>query len=439
MKIFKYCNLLILFVFSTAFFAGAQINNQPPIRINELIYSISDSLNKHYIFPDKAESISTYLHAQLKSNVYAQLLSDPQKLADQIGKDISTVYHDPHMRIQYDPGFNAQVAYNPTPEELQQVKKYWKDNNYSFKKAEVLPDNIGYLSFNLFVDDIKAAKRTIKAALTFLSNTDAIIIDLRDNMGGDPKMVSQIESYFFNQKTQMNSLINRSTMDTVFLYADPSKADGLYLPMPVYILTSQHTFSGAEDFSYGMQVAKRAFIVGETTGGGAHPQMPFSVNQGFVMYIPFARSENPITHTDWEGTGVIPDVKIASDKAFNKAQELIFRDDLARATDQKTKNKYLYFINSLLEHDEKELLPVNKLMPYVGVYGDLIIYLDKDKLYCRNNNNAGVTELKQLSNNLFVLDKDAQIEFKKNSQGQVSAIKIFVNDGSVFEEKRTNK
>lgn len=229
-------------------------------------------------------------------------------------------------------------------------------------------------------------------------------------------------------------------MDTVFLYADPSKADSLNLPMPVYILTSEHTFSGAEDFSYGMQIAKRAFIVGETTGGGAHPQMPFSVNQGFVMYIPFARSLNPITNTDWEGTGVIPDIKIAANKALNKAQELIFRDNLSGTTDQKTKNKYLYFINSLLEHDEKKLLSENKLMSYVGVYGDLIIYLDKDKLYCRNNNNAGaVTELKQLSNNLFVLDKDAQIEFEKNSQGQVTDIKIFVNDGSIFEEKRTVK
>ncbi len=430
--------LLFTIAFSIQYSGNGQNTKPQPIKINELINSISDSLNKHYIFPDKAENISTYLRAQLKSNVYTNLLNDPQKLERQIKNDISSVFQDPHLRIQFDPGFNAQVAYHPTTEELQQVKKYWKDNNYSFKKLEVLPGNIGYLSFNLFVDDINAAKPTIKAALSFLANTDAIILDLRDNMGGDPNMVSQVESYFFSQKTEMNSLINRSNKDTIFMYADPFKSDSLSLSMPVYILTSQHTFSGAEDFCYGMKVAKRALIVGETTGGGAHPQMPFSVNQGFVMYIPFARSINPITHTDWEGTGVIPDVKISANKALIKAQEQIFRESLTRANDPKTKNKYLYLINSLLENEVKEKLPLSTLLHYVGDYGGLAVYLDKNKLYCRNNNNGGgITELKQLSNNLFLLDKDAQIEFKQNSQGVVFGISILVNDGSVFEEKKT--
>ncbi|MCX6205190.1 MAG: S41 family peptidase [Bacteroidetes bacterium] len=408
-----------------------------PIKINELINSISDSLNRHYIFPDKAENISTYLHKQLRINAYTNLLKDPQKLEKQIAKDIRSVYSDPHLRVQFDPGFNPQVAYHPTVEELQKVKKYWKDNNYSFKKLEVLPGNIGYLSFNLFVDDIKAAKPTIKAALSFLANTDAIILDLRENMGGDPNMVSQVESYFFTQKTEMNSLINRSNNDTIFMYADPFKSDSLSLSMPVYILTSQHTFSGAEDFCYGMQVAKRALIVGETTGGGAHPQMPFSVNQGFVMYIPFARSLNPITHTDWEGTGVNPDVKISASKALSKAQELIFRESLTRTNDPKAKNKYLYLINSLLESEVNEKLQISTLLGYVGDYGGLSVYRNKDKLYCRNDNNGGgITELKQLTNKLFQLDKDAQIEFKKNSQGVVFGINILVNDGNVYEENK---
>ncbi len=438
MQQFKLHPFLFIIAFIIQYSCNGQNSNMQPIKINELINSISDSLNKHYIFPDKAENISAYLHSQLKSNAYNKLLNDPQKLEQLISKDISSVYRDPHLRVQFDPGFNAQVAYHPTAEEMQQVKNYWKDNNYSFKKLEVLPGNIGYLSFNLFVDDIKAAKPTIKAALSFLANTDAIILDLRNNMGGDPNMVSQIESYFFAQKTEMNSLINRSNNDTVFMYADPFKSDSLSLSMPVYILTSQHTFSGAEDFCYGMQVAKRAIIVGETTGGGAHPQMPFSVNQGFVMYIPFARSLNPITHKDWEGTGVIPDVKISANKALIKAQELMFRESLTRTNDPKTKNKYLYLINSLMENEVNEKLPVSTLLHYVGEYGGLVVYLDKNKLFCRNDNNGGgITELKQLTNNLFQLDKDAQIEFIKNSQGLVLAISILVNDGSVFEEKKT--
>ena len=85
-------------------------------------------------------------------------------------------------------------------------------------------------------------------------------------------MVSLLESYFFQRKTHMNDLINRSTNDTTVFYADPVKARHLTLfAMPIYVLTSHHTFSGAEDFAYGMQMAKRATIVGEKTGGGRSP------------------------------------------------------------------------------------------------------------------------------------------------------------------------
>ena len=137
----------------------------------------------------------------------------------------------------------------------------------------------------------------------------------------------------------MNDLINRSTKDTTFFYADPAKADSLNLLMPVYILTSHSTFSGGEDFSYGMQKSNRATIVGETTGGGAHPQMPFSVGQGFIISIPYARSLNPITKTDWEGIGVIPDAKDKAQNALLKAQELIFKNQMLVAQDEKEKHK----------------------------------------------------------------------------------------------------
>ena len=438
MKHYKIALLIFLFAVTMSYAGSAQINKPQPVNISELINSITDSLIRHYIFPEKAVLISNYLQSQLKKNSYAGFLNNPEKLAEQIGHDINVVHHDPHMRVKFDPGFIPQQISQPSPEEVQHVKKYWKENNYTFKKVEILPGNIGYLPFDLFTDDIEAAKPTINAALKFLANTDALIIDLRNNMGGSPQMVSQLESYFFKEKTHMNDLINRTNMDTTFLYADPAKSGGVYLSMPVYILTGQHTFSGAEDFSYGMQVAKRAIVVGETTGGGAHPQMPFSVGQHFIVFIPFARSLNPVTHTDWEGKGVIPDAKAPASKAFIKAQEMIFRNQLLSATDQKEKNRCLYYINALLVNETNKQLSLNKLLPFAGTYGGLVMYPEKNKLFCKNDNNGGaVSELKYISNNLFVLDKDAQVEFVMDGKGHYSDIKILVNDGSIFEEKRT--
>jgi retinol-binding protein 3 len=319
MNQFRMFRTFFLFAIVIPCFCVAQNNKKESINIQKLIEALNLSLNNNYVFPEKAKSISIYLQAQLKRNVYDALQNNPDKLAEKINTDINSIHRDPHLHIQYDPGFVQQDERKPSEEEIKQNKKFWKENNYSFKKLEILPGNIGYFSLEGFMDDIESAKPTINSAMQFLSNTSALIIDLRENRGGSPEMVSQIESYFFKVKTHMNDIVSRMARDTTVFYADPAKADGLYLSMPVYILTSHNTFSAAEDFCYAMQMEKRATIVGEITGGGAHPQMPFSVGQGFVVDIPFARSLNPITKTNWEGTGIQPDIEIMADKGKETA------------------------------------------------------------------------------------------------------------------------
>ena len=413
---------------------SAQGNAEDTINIRQLIDSLQAQLNKHYVFPEKAKDVSIHLYAQLQKKAYTPYLTNLPKLAAQIEKDIKQIHNDPHLEIGYDPNFVPAVNNKPTEQETKQAKKFWKEQNYSFRKVEILPGNIGYFPFNGFADDVEGAKVTIYSALRFLANTQAIIIDLRENHGGSPEMVSQIESYFFKEKTHMNDIINRGASDTAIFYADPAKADSLNLAMPVYILTSNNTFSAAEDFSYGMQQAKRATIVGEITGGGAHPQMPFPIGQGFVASIPFARSYNPVTKTDWEGTGVIPDVKVSAEEAFIKAQELFFATQILAVNDDKEKHRYEYYLRSLIPTKETSKLPLKLLTPYAGTYPDVTIYVDKNKLLCRNNHNNRVSELRHIRNNQFAIDENAQIEFFKVNSGRYTVIKIYLNDGSVFEE-----
>ena len=433
---FKIYQFFFLVALAVPALGSAQTNKKETVNIDVLIDSLTNVLNGHYVFPEKAKSISTYLESQLKKKAYANELQNPQKLVGHLQIDITKIHPDPHMRINYDPGFHVQQYIKPSEEEINQTKKYWKENNYAFTKVEILPGNIGYFTFNVFVDDVESAKPTITSALRFLSNTSAIIIDLRENYGGSPAMVSQIESFFFKEKTHMNDLINRSANDTTFFYADPAKADSLNLLMPVYILTSHNTFSGGEDFSYGMQKANRAIIVGETTGGGAHPQMPFSIGQGFVISIPFARSINPVTKTDWEGTGVIPDVEAKASNALLTARELIFKNQMLAAKDEKEKYKSEFYLHTLLLEKETKNPPLSILSQLTGTYPDVTIYLDKGKLLCKNNDDKNVSELKQIDKNLFQIDKNAHIAFFKGSNGQFSSIKIYINDGTVFEEAK---
>ena len=129
-------------------------------------------------------------------------------------------------------------------------------------------------------------------------------------------------------------------------WADPSEADNMRLAMPLYILTGKHTFSAAEDFTYAMQVNKRAVIVGDTTGGGAHPTGPVSIGQGFVVDIPGARSINYITRTDWEGVGIYYPIIITGEQAMIKAQQLIFGEKMKNAKTNDDKAHIQWFIQS---------------------------------------------------------------------------------------------
>ncbi|GGK79549.1 interphotoreceptor retinoid-binding protein [Rufibacter glacialis] len=423
-------------MFCTSYLCNGQASNTQSVKVDRLIKSINLSLDNHYVFPDKAQKIIKFLQIQTKNKAYSSFSNDPHKLAKQIQADIYKIHRDPHMLVEFNPGLTdrLQGKIEPTEEEIMQSKAFWKENNYLFKKVELLPGNIGYLPLNGFVEHVEEAKPIIASALGFLANTSAIIIDLRENRGGYPGMVSQLESYFFKEKTRMNDLVNRSNRDTTFYYADPAKTDGLTLSMPIYILTSKKTFSAAEDFSYAMQHAKRAILVGEVTGGGAHPTKPFSVGQGFIISIPFARSLNSVTQTDWEGTGVIPDFKIEATKALLKAQELVFRDRQTTAKNEKERQKLEYLINALYVNNDLLTLPLDQFDQLTGTYGPLVIYRDGNKLYCKIADK--VTELAHISKNLFVLDGNAHIEFIKDNTGNYSRAKIFVSDGDMFEEPR---
>lgn len=432
----KPCLFCFFLVLLTSYSVIGQVPDNQSVKISHLIDTINLNLDNNYIFPDKASMIAKHLRLQAKMGAYHSFSADPQKLASQIQADIYRVHRDPHMVVSYNPGWpgHKQGYTGPSEEEARWFAKFVKDNNFMFKKVELLPGNIGYLPFNIFVEHVKEAKPIIAAALSFLANSSAIIIDLRENTGGEPEMVSQLESYFFKEKTLMNVIINRSKGDTTFYYADPAKTDGLTLSMPMYILTSKKTFSGGEDFSYGMQQAKRATIVGEVTGGGAHPTNPFSVGQGFIVQIPFGRSSNPVTKTDWEGTGVIPDVKVEAAKALIKAQELIFRDREATAQTEKEKQKMEYLINALYVNQDLGTLPLDQFDKFVGTYGPLVIYREGSKLFCNISDN--ISELAHISKNLFVLDGNAQIEFLKDSNGVYSKARLLVSHGGVFEELR---
>lgn len=193
--------------------------------------------------------------------------------------------------------------------------------NCSFGKVEILSHNIGYLKFNAFADPTICGP-TVVAAMNFLAHVDAIIFDLRENGGGDPKMVAMISSYLFDKPTHLNDLYNRKEDSTTQYWTLPYVPGARLADKPAFVLTSKSTFSGAEEFTYNLKNLKRAAIVGETTGGGAHPVSGQRIDDHFMIGVPFARAVNPITKTNWEGTGVEPEVKVEASQALDAAVKL---------------------------------------------------------------------------------------------------------------------
>ena len=219
----------------------------------------------------------------------------------------------------------------PTPSnDLEQTKleqnaelKMMRSLNWGIEKIERFSFNIGYLELSMFADSEHAAE-TIAAAMTMVSNTEALIIDLRFSRGGDPDTVALLASYFLDKRTHLSNMLDREGNVSEQMWSSNSVRGKRYgQQRDLYILTSQDTYSAAEDFAYTLKHLKRATIIGATTGGGAHPGDFIRLSPHFEVFIPSERSLNPITKTNWEGKGVIPDIRVLSENALNTAQVVI--------------------------------------------------------------------------------------------------------------------
>ena len=277
---------------------------------SEIIERLAKALSSKYVFPEVAEKMVTALKKSADDSEYDDM-NDPREFASALTKQLREICHDKHLKLR---------AGSPRRAESSSGRR--RVDNHGFVKAEILPGGIGYLKFNFFSGD-PAAKDTASAAMNFLGNSKALIFDLRDNGGGSPEMIAYLTSYLYEEPTHLNSFYNRPTETTTESWTQKDVPGKKFSPeTPVFVLTSSNTFSGAEEFSYNLQNLKRGTIVGETTGGGAHPVMPVVLGSRMHIYMPFARAINPITKTNWEGVGVKPHVEVAPDLALDKAIEL---------------------------------------------------------------------------------------------------------------------
>jgi C-terminal processing protease CtpA/Prc len=282
---------------------------QESLRHASVIERINDLMISYYVFPDVAEQTAAHLNKKLEQGTFDHINSSLE-LAEKLTEEVQFVNHDKHMRIM-PRNRNSSSAIRTSP-----------PDNGGFKNSSILEGNIGYIDMRGFyrvTDGAPAADRIMRN----MEAADAIIIDLRKNGGGSPEMVQYLCSYFFDEKIHLNSLYWREG-DRLQEFWTLDNVGGLKRPdVPLYILTSSYTFSGAEEFCYNMKTQNRATLIGEATGGGANPGDVMTINSELEIFIPTGRAINPVTKTNWEGKGVTPDIEVQADEALETALRLI--------------------------------------------------------------------------------------------------------------------
>jgi len=272
------------------------------IEVRDVVERAAAELSARYIFPEAGDRAAGIILETAATGAYALL--DGQGLAERLTTDLQAVTRDLHLRVYFHadgiPSSDAQSAVSAA-------------RDPAIEDVQILPGSIGYLTLAHFPPEEEFAPQADSAMMT-LADTSALIIDLRDCKGGAPASVAYMCSFFFDpvRPVHLNTLHWRDAPSEEYW----AKSVPSYYRQPLYVLTSSRTFSGGEEFANNMRVLGRGILVGEPTRGGAHPGRRFPINANFEIFIPVARAENPVTLSNWEGTGVLPHFVVPADTAL---------------------------------------------------------------------------------------------------------------------------
>ena len=286
----------------------------PKVR-EAVVAQLAEALRSKYVLTDIAAEMAQAVEQALQAGNYDDI-GDENALAKRLTEDLHAVRPDKHLSVR------AIPMPKQSPRRGMAARGSTALGNHGFVAAKVLPGGIGYLKIDAFSAS-KEAESTAAAAMAFLANSRALIFDLREHGGGSAHMVYFLSGYLFDSPVHLNTFYHRPKDETTEMWSREGVPGSKFSQtVPVYVLTSSFTFSGGEEFAYDLKHLGRATVVGERTGGGAHPAMPVGLGERFSMSMPFARAIHPKTETNWEGVGVVPDVEVEADGALQKAIEL---------------------------------------------------------------------------------------------------------------------
>jgi C-terminal processing protease CtpA/Prc len=295
----------------------------------EIIQVLCEKLRACYIFPEVVERICAYLQECLQTGEYDDLV-DGNLFALALTLHLQEVNGDEHLWVKWHtqalPEDDGQLRLNQDWQAERRLEA--RLENYGFYKLERLPGNVGYLDIR-YLHRPEWGGEAVANSMGFLAHTQALIIDVRQCLGGYPGMVALVCSYLFGEHPiHLASIYWRDEDITQEYWTEASLPVPRYPEKAVYVLTSQATFSAGEMLTDILQSHKRGTIIGEKTDGGAHAGASYRIHPHFEAFIPIGLSINPLTGTNWEGCGVTPDISVPGEASFNTAYKLALQSVL---------------------------------------------------------------------------------------------------------------
>lgn len=392
-------------------------------------------IDRHYVFADARPAIVAKLKAHEVAGRYD--VTSAAELVGRLSPDLAAAGDDKHLWIEYDPAQSASLVRG---EKSQAARDYsareGRLHNQGYETLRILPGNVRYLDLTAFQWNGATTTRTVADAMRFLGDGDAVIIDLRRNGGGSGEAVQALVSYFMpaDHRVLMTFHEGANGRTHVTRVLDRLPAPRL-TGKPLYVLTSGHTGSAAEEFAYHVRWFKLGTLVGATTGGAANNDSLYPVGRGFVLSVSTGRPEHPVTHGNWQGVGVPVDVAVPEASALDEAQLRALAALAARPGADHA--AYAWVIDGLRGRMHPPHIDAQSLAEYTGTFGTRTIKAENGTLVFQRES-LPPTTLSPLAADLFAFGntEDVRLRFRRDT-GHVTGFDLITADGQTLKVDRS--
>jgi hypothetical protein len=392
-----------------------------------VIEKVIEQLNKYYIDPAVALRMEERLNKNLREGVYDEM-SDQRAFLSRLTGDLRAVSHDLHLGVW--PIELALYAPEDAPaEEKARLKALSRYNNNGMPRMTRLHGNIGYLEISYF-EELDPGAETAVAAMNWLANSDALIIDLRRN-GGGSDVAALVISYLFRQPVHTIDIYSKVDRTTRQQWTMPYVPGPRLADIPVYVLVSRRSASAAEGLSYALKNLGRGMVVGEITRGAANPIEEFSFPElDICLAVSAYRVSSPLTGTCWEGVGVTPDIAVPAEKALETACVEALKTLLKSGADDEIKEWRTWALDMYRALLDPVTIDETALAEYAGSYGPTYSVSASGATLSLNNKNAMSLTLIPLGQDRFAFSEEEGIgRFIRDEAGKVVALDVAWTEG----------